>query len=283
MPDTRRFQHDPLPPAPKQLTYTNLRIGSIGFDNHQNRGFCASPRVHALFVITNGSGTYQMNDEPEQVISAGSLFTIWPGPKFCFGPNPDTTWAESFMCVHGTDIERWNALGLFPNDGKVRHLGNPRQARTKLRRLAKLRERSSAWAQDRAAINAESLLVDLKYDRIKDGKPGGNRNEDIEHILHYLKMHLEEPIDFEVVAKRFNLSYSSLRQKCRASTGLPPSKYLTALRCSRAQHWLADPSISIHHIAEMVGFEDPYTFSRVFKRTTGLSPRNWRKTFFPES
>ncbi|MBQ6839234.1 MAG: helix-turn-helix transcriptional regulator, partial [Oscillospiraceae bacterium] len=52
---------------------------------------------------------------------------------------------------------------------------------------------------------------------------------------------------------------------------------LNNFRIKKAVHLLSETSSSIESIAYMVGFNDPKTFSRVFKAVTGISPRDYRK------
>ncbi len=73
------------------------------------------------------------------------------------------------------------------------------------------------------------------------------------------------------------MSYSSLRQKLRQLTGAAPAQYLTSLRCDAARKLLCSSEFSVKQIAARVGIDDPYAFSRVFKRHVGLSPQNYRE------
>jgi AraC-like DNA-binding protein len=58
--------------------------------------------------------------------------------------------------------------------------------------------------------------------------------------------------------------------------GSSPLKYLLHLRVKEAQHLLEVTSLPIHHVARRVGFDDPYYFSRTFRKITGLSPSEAR-------
>lgn len=72
-----------------------------------------------------------------------------------------------------------------------------------------------------------------------------------------------------------------LRRRFRRFTGLTPTEYLTALRIGHARMLLAQngpESMSVRDIALLSGFYDSDYFSRVFRRETGCSPRNYQKT-----
>jgi AraC-like DNA-binding protein len=55
------------------------------------------------------------------------------------------------------------------------------------------------------------------------------------------------------------------------------SHYLKQLRVMRAKHMLTWDGASVTHIAEALGFSDPFAFSHFFKRAVGCSPTAFRK------
>jgi len=55
------------------------------------------------------------------------------------------------------------------------------------------------------------------------------------------------------------------------------SEYLTRLRVESAKELLATTNWKVYAVAEAVGYEDAFYFSRQFKRLTGVSPMDWRR------
>ena len=55
-------------------------------------------------------------------------------------------------------------------------------------------------------------------------------------------------------------------------------KYLTELRIEKAKELIATNSMSLSNIAQMTGFNDPLYFSRVFKKTTGIPPKEFQQS-----
>jgi AraC-like DNA-binding protein len=59
---------------------------------------------------------------------------------------------------------------------------------------------------------------------------------------------------------------------------MSPQQYLTRLKMNKAASLILNTPLPIHEIARQVGYEDPYHFSRNFKKQFGQSPRHFRQT-----
>lgn len=91
-------------------------------------------------------------------------------------------------------------------------------------------------------------------------------------------MHERPERDWTLVelAKKAGLSRASFAEKFRAATGQTPLRYLTSIRMQRAMRLLSETAEPLETVAGAVGYADAFSFSKVFKRTLGLSPREFR-------
>ena len=55
--------------------------------------------------------------------------------------------------------------------------------------------------------------------------------------------------------------------------------YLTELRINKAKELLCEADVSVSDAAELVGYRDLKYFSRLFKKTTGISPSDYKKLY----
>ena len=78
------------------------------------------------------------------------------------------------------------------------------------------------------------------------------------------------------VAKAANLSQFHLIRVFRSETGKTPHEYLMDLRLAKAKQLLADRRFTIKEIAFQCGFQQPGSFSRVFRKRLGAPPRAYR-------
>lgn len=96
-------------------------------------------------------------------------------------------------------------------------------------------------------------------------------------VREYLLLHYREEIDWELLSEKFNFSLSYLRKIFKQETSYTPTQYLTFLRMNEAKNLLLKaPDVTISAIGKIVGYEDQYYFSRIFKKQTGCYPSDYR-------
>lgn len=88
--------------------------------------------------------------------------------------------------------------------------------------------------------------------------------------------HLSEHIDFAVLAKRMYLSEKYFRQLFKEMTGLSPVEYVHRHRVVRSLIYL-QKGCSVSEAGELVGWEDPNYYARVFKRVMGCPPKYFKQ------
>lgn len=98
----------------------------------------------------------------------------------------------------------------------------------------------------------------------------------IESAIYYMKEFLSEKISLETIASKVGLSPSQFSLVFRRKTGRSPMDYLIHLRIQKACQFLDSTDLRIKEIALKVGYDDPYYFSRIFKKVMGTSPFLYR-------
>lgn len=99
----------------------------------------------------------------------------------------------------------------------------------------------------------------------------------IEYALEYIREHFNEEIVINDLAARLDMSPSYFSSMFKKEVGQSTMQYITALRIERAKTWLTNSALSVAVIAKNVGYEDSQYFFRVFKKTTGMTPLQYRQ------
>lgn len=93
----------------------------------------------------------------------------------------------------------------------------------------------------------------------------------------YISACFDRPLTLKEVAGVACLSPNHLLRSFREAFRQTPHQYLTAKRLEHARRMLGDPNNSVTEVCFAVGFESPGSFSRLFRRHTGLSPNEYRR------
>lgn len=83
----------------------------------------------------------------------------------------------------------------------------------------------------------------------------------------------------ERMVERSGLNPRTFSRRFRSATGYAPIEYVQALRVEEAKQMLETDQLSNDDVGTAVGYDDPASFRRVFKRGTGLSPSAYRKKY----
>ena len=93
----------------------------------------------------------------------------------------------------------------------------------------------------------------------------------------YILAFLDRPLTLDQISSVACLSSNHLLRAFKQVFGKTPHQFLTSRRIERAQNLLKETDRSVTDVCMSVGFDSPSSFSWLFKHTTGLSPREYRK------
>ncbi|WP_329126733.1 GlxA family transcriptional regulator [Streptomyces sp. NBC_01465] len=98
-------------------------------------------------------------------------------------------------------------------------------------------------------------------------------------LLNWLQDNLSSDLTLADIAAHAGTSTRTLIRRFREQTGTTPLQWLHRARIRQAQHLLETTHHTVERIGTQVGFGSPTAFRDRFKRTTGVSPHTYRRTF----
>ena len=99
----------------------------------------------------------------------------------------------------------------------------------------------------------------------------------IQSACRYIDEHYNEDVSLSTLAKRFGLSSAYFSRVFGQETGESLMLYITRKKMEKAAAYIGSSDLSLTEIAFMVGYDDYAYFNRVFRKTYGISPRDYRK------
>jgi len=133
---------------------------------------------------------------------------------------------------------------------------------------------------------AEALSLVLVHELIRlertasaAAKPvrGGLPARQQKRIVEFIEEHLAEEISLAALAELVDLSLYHFARAFTQSFGVPPHRYHMARRMDRARSLLQMPELSVTQIGIQIGFCETSSFTKAFRRFTGLTPSEYRR------
>ncbi len=106
-----------------------------------------------------------------------------------------------------------------------------------------------------------------------------SQSDIIKNILGYIDKHYNEQLTLSSLAKQFNFSYSYLSSYFRSHSAEGFSEYLNKVRIFHAAELLRKGTSAISDVCGAVGYMDQSYFTRVFKKSVGITPREYRRKY----
>lgn len=114
-------------------------------------------------------------------------------------------------------------------------------------------------------------LCSIFQERKKDHK-----NHIVTGVKRYITGHIRERLTLNEVAAEFEISPNYLSQLFKKFNDMGFNEYVTYLKIQEAKSMLAESTMKIYEVADMLGFESAFYFSKVFKKVEGISPTEYQ-------
>lgn len=124
----------------------------------------------------------------------------------------------------------------------------------------------------------DNLKISMFESRTTDESAALGENTII-GIIRYMQEHLAEEISLNVLSEEFHLSAQYISQLFKSEIGVNFLAYLTNIRMEKAKKLLLSTTFSIAEISEKCGYGDYRVFTKVFKKTEGITPSQYRRDF----
>ncbi|OCT15283.1 hypothetical protein A8709_14395 [Paenibacillus pectinilyticus] len=229
--------------------------------------------MYVLHYVHSGYGTYASGGQSE-LIGPGGMFLIVPDTVHSYWADPTQPWHYSWFGFAGTMAPRLTEQAGFTAPAPVRMTPPSCTVEPLFQNLMSLRE-----------VTAKELfLTALLYQifgtlAIPDDAPPLRTDvgHHVRNAVSFMNARYTESIGLDEIAKHVGLDTKYLCRLFQQRLSMSPYRYLTDIRMRKACRLLRWQLLGIAEISRSVGYQDPLLFSRMFKRTIGLSPTAYRE------
>ena len=106
--------------------------------------------------------------------------------------------------------------------------------------------------------------------------PGVGMQEAVKRAIHVMRTRYSEKLSLQDLASEALFSPFHFARMFRVETGIPPGRYLTAVRMFEAKRLLLTTALNVSDIVASVGYSSVGTFTTRFTRMVGVSPAQYR-------
>lgn len=221
------------------------------------------------------SGSHYISAKGEEVkVDVGDAIIIPPHTPYF---QKFTSECElNYLWVHFTGscvkeiLEEFN-IPLFPIVNKT---SQNNHLQTRFQRLFDCFVKSDSFRERDLSASFEKLLIELAR-AIKNKQ---NPKTSLSKSISYINNHYNTSIKIPELAKMDMLSMTQYNLHFKSQTGMSPTKYIITKRISTAKELIETSDLSLSQIGMACGYDDYNFFAKVFKQSTGLSPRQYKNS-----
>lgn len=230
-----------------------------------------------LWLAVAGRGQFRL---------AGAVYPVQPGTLFWLRPGDDGLATQdpadplTVVYVH---------FDFFAADGVVVPVGPGRlpgrhipltdasRMETLLTRIVRLQQLPTPLSAVEARTLLHLALIDaFRQDAVNRGELNVRPDPRVATVLQRLHRAPAERLSLDEAATLANLSADHFSRLFRSQTGVPFRRYGVDVRLDRARHLLEETSMTVSEIAEALGYDDVFLFSRQCKARFGVAPTHLR-------
>ena len=233
-------------------------------------------RDYQILYVANGK-THFWFDGKEEIVSAGHMVLYKPEEiqKYVYylEDNPEVFWIH----FTGSDVKNILAYHGISLDEHVFYCGVLPDYKALFRKIIQELQLCRYGYEDYIASLFNDILLLVDRQQHEQKKATGNVQEQSERAAAYFNENYNKKISIDDYAESLHISTNWFIHNFKQYTGMSPAQYILSLRMVNAQSLLERTTYNIKEISEIVGYENPLYFSRVFKKEIGKSPVQYRK------
>lgn len=203
-----------------------------------------------------------------------SSLMIWPPHHEQYYGSTSRYWLHSWLICDGCFINQMLKKHRIPVMRRIA-ISDPSLIE---KLLLELVEEQNAWKEPNATIVKnllENFFIHLKRQILLKDQPQIPSN--LLAIRSFVDEHFTEHLRLSDLARLTHCSRAYLCTEFKRVFGVPIMHYAFQLRMNHAAFLLQDHNRRISEISESVGYSDPFTFSKMFRRHFSVSPRSFRE------
>ena len=230
---------------------------------------------YLIHYIISGKGSYRVKGSTHH-LEAGDVFLIYPNTEVVYQADESDPWEYAWVGFNGSDAATiLTATDFSATHPYIHHVPHKDLLIKNLLRIYEIRGNEFEHLVEMSG--QLYLTLSLLVRDAKKKETSNTAQTYVQKSIEYISANYSYPITIEDIASYVGLSRSHLFRSFELVMHQSPKEYLTDFRMKQACYLLQHSSLSITAIANSVGFDNGFYFSRSFHKKKNMSPKEYRQ------
>lgn len=277
----QRYQMEDVPRLDK-MSYRLLYISTSRYEGDWH----STPHAHhctELFYVIRGKGSFLVNDNVFDVCE-DDMIIVNPNVVHTEMSRGDSPLEYIVLGIEGLQFTSFSEQEDEEEEEKDYSVHNYYEFKHEILFYLKTLLQEMEEKDNNFEVVCQNLLEVLIINMVRRTKanlliaPAKKVAKECRFVEQYINNHFREEISLELLNEKAFMNKFYLVHAFKQYKGISPINYLIQLRIKEAKELLSTTNYSISQISESSGFSSQSYFSQVFKKETGMTPNEYRKT-----
>lgn len=226
---------------------------------------------YLIHYIIKGQGVFY-NKENRYTLKAGDFFVIYPDDINTYCADENEPWFFCWISFNGRKAEEY-CRKLITNQSSA-------VGKTDGEPLVNCLNECIDYAQNSNGTPSQLRLSGYLYEALSFLENEKSNTHSCKKLINaailYMNCNCEKKILATDVADFLGFEYSYFYRIFKEETGITPKKYLINIRIEKSKKLIRE-GYSFKEIPNMIGISSVYSFTKMFKQTTNMTPSEYRK------
>ncbi|MFI4912072.1 MAG: AraC family transcriptional regulator [Sedimentisphaeraceae bacterium JB056] len=214
-------------------------------------------------------------DGVEHEITSGVIAGFTPGMRHKYSVDSSDPLEHIFLVITGSGVEDIFEKCHIVKRGSMMSY-DPQRSLQAFSNIIDTGLEKSPFSQELCCAYLKSLLFEQAANDVKKGRLHSESEKTYHRCRSYIDQRFSEITSISDVADNCCVNIRYMARLFKNYGSITPQEYVMRLKMNRAGQLLLNSDLPVKNIAMLVGFEDPYHFSRNFTKFHGISPKKYR-------
>ena len=233
---------------------------------------------HLLIICLDGHGKVRYQEQA-QVLRAGQALLLPKGMSHNYQSDNKKPWTIFWVHMDGHLAEQFTSM-MFANDeaNLIFEVSNMTEVLLEFEQLLACRQATYQFNNFVLASNILRKIFSYFISQNQVLLTSDQSQINLQIIDGFLEKNIDSQVTLEEMAEVSGLSKFHFAKKFQKQTGLSPVRYFLELKIKHACELIDRTQLTIKEVSSRLGYDDPYYFSRLFKKIMGISPKQYRES-----